>query len=184
MSTSDTSPASTNPYLDDPDYGLEVLDTMLRHCANTGMFDAEERTQMQAFLTRVTSRLYPVPLARPYTALEAKQATLDTDGEITAIIAVPLSTLTDGIDALNEFASQATVGDPDAMEGIGFTVVGGKAGTDTVFIEVTGTVYDWVQENTCRTPNCDGPMNDGEGWNGYCGNCADKRYGEDDAAED
>lgn len=28
---------------------------------------------------------------------------------------------------------------------------------------------------TCKTPGCDGRMDDGEGQDGYCGNCADRR---------
>ena len=28
----------------------------------------------------------------------------------------------------------------------------------------------------CRTPKCDGDPNDGEGWDGFCGNCADRIY--------
>jgi len=37
----------------------------------------------------------------------------------------------------------------------------------------------------CRTDGCDGDPDDGEGWDGFCGNCADaiqERY--DDEHED
>ena len=30
-------------------------------------------------------------------------------------------------------------------------------------------------EDKCRTLGCDGDPNSGEGWDGYCGNCADRR---------
>lgn len=29
-------------------------------------------------------------------------------------------------------------------------------------------------EDQCRTEDCDGDPNDGEGWDGFCGNCADR----------
>lgn len=31
------------------------------------------------------------------------------------------------------------------------------------------------EPETCRTDGCDGDPSDGEGWDGYCGNCADVR---------
>ena len=40
------------------------------------------------------------------------------------------------------------------------------------------------EDETCRTDGCTGYADDGEGWNGYCGNCADTLYGDDDAAEE
>ncbi|WNV90287.1 hypothetical protein [Umezawaea sp. Da 62-37] len=32
----------------------------------------------------------------------------------------------------------------------------------------------------CRTEDCDGDPDDGEGWDGYCGNCADRLDGGED----
>lgn len=32
----------------------------------------------------------------------------------------------------------------------------------------------------CRNEECDGDTNDGEGWNGFCGNCADRLHNKDD----
>ncbi|MGZ6347976.1 MAG: hypothetical protein ACXWP0_01140 [Ktedonobacterales bacterium] len=31
-----------------------------------------------------------------------------------------------------------------------------------------------AEDEQCRTLGCDGNPNDGEGWDGYCGNCADR----------
>jgi hypothetical protein len=33
----------------------------------------------------------------------------------------------------------------------------------------------------CGTDGCMGDISDGEGWDGFCGNCADQRDGEDDS---
>ena len=32
----------------------------------------------------------------------------------------------------------------------------------------------FFQEVVCRATGCNEPADNGEGWNGYCGNCADK----------
>jgi hypothetical protein len=32
-------------------------------------------------------------------------------------------------------------------------------------------------DDACRTEECDGDPNDGEGYDGYCGNCADRQEG-------
>lgn len=29
-------------------------------------------------------------------------------------------------------------------------------------------------DTACASDDCDDPNDDGEGWNGYCGNCADR----------
>lgn len=39
-------------------------------------------------------------------------------------------------------------------------------------------------EDKCATPDCDGAMDDGEGFDGYCGNCADRRQAALDAGEE
>lgn len=40
-------------------------------------------------------------------------------------------------------------------------------------------------EDRCDTPGCDGRTDDGEGWDGYCGNCADKKQAAaDDTIDD
>lgn len=40
-----------------------------------------------------------------------------------------------------------------------------------------------IEGTTCRTEDCDGDPDDGEGWNGYCGNCADRLEAEGEARE-
>jgi hypothetical protein len=35
---------------------------------------------------------------------------------------------------------------------------------------------DVDESATCATEDCDDTLDDGEGWNGYCGNCADRIY--------
>ena len=35
------------------------------------------------------------------------------------------------------------------------------------------------EEEVCRTPGCNTDAGDGEGYNGYCGSCADKREKDD-----
>jgi hypothetical protein len=32
-----------------------------------------------------------------------------------------------------------------------------------------------ADESRCRTEDCEEDPNDGEGWSGFCGNCADRR---------
>lgn len=32
-------------------------------------------------------------------------------------------------------------------------------------------------EDTCRNVACDGTLDDGNGWNGFCGDCADRFFG-------
>ena len=39
------------------------------------------------------------------------------------------------------------------------------------FLEIS---LDEDEENRCRTEGCDEDPNDGEGFDGYCGNCADR----------
>lgn len=39
------------------------------------------------------------------------------------------------------------------------------------------------EDAACRTPDCDESTDDGEGWNGYCGNCADRIEGDRDSIE-
>lgn len=31
-----------------------------------------------------------------------------------------------------------------------------------------------MSKEKCRTPRCDGDPDNGEGWDGFCGNCADR----------
>lgn len=40
------------------------------------------------------------------------------------------------------------------------------------------------EDNGCRTEGCSGDPDDGDGWNGYCGNCADKLDGEAEDGDD
>ncbi len=40
----------------------------------------------------------------------------------------------------------------------------------------TVSADDIDEADRCRTPGCDGDPNDGEGWDGFCGNCADRNY--------
>ena len=37
-----------------------------------------------------------------------------------------------------------------------------------------------MSKESCRTEGCDEDPDDGDGWDGFCGNCADRREGEDD----
>lgn len=43
-------------------------------------------------------------------------------------------------------------------------------------IERAETDSDLYDESRCRTKGCEEDPNDGEGWDGFCGNCADRRY--------
>ena len=45
-----------------------------------------------------------------------------------------------------------------------------KPGSPTTSIDAIRS-----EHRRCKTPGCDGDPNDGEGWEGYCGNCADRR---------
>jgi hypothetical protein len=54
-------------------------------------------------------------------------------------------------------------------------------------LEFNERLVEWLEEVPtngddvrCRTEGCMGDMSDGEGWDGFCGNCADQRDGEDD----
>lgn len=40
---------------------------------------------------------------------------------------------------------------------------------------IMGEWEEEAEQARCRTPGCDGDPNDGEGWDGFCGNCADKQ---------
>lgn len=33
--------------------------------------------------------------------------------------------------------------------------------------------HDGLDDDTCDTPGCHNSIDDGEGWDGYCGECAD-----------
>lgn len=47
------------------------------------------------------------------------------------------------------------------------------AGDECYSDDVTSGLDD---EEPCATEGCDGSMDDGEGEDGYCGNCADRIY--------
>lgn len=34
-----------------------------------------------------------------------------------------------------------------------------------------------LDDEACRNPACDGSLDDGNGWNGFCGDCADRYFG-------
>jgi hypothetical protein len=46
-------------------------------------------------------------------------------------------------------------------------------------MEDDGWDEDWDDE-TCDTEGCDNRIDDGEGWNGRCGDCADRLENNDD----
>ena len=39
--------------------------------------------------------------------------------------------------------------------------------------EAEDALQDWLDENVCVDANCDEPLDDGEGFDGYCGHHAD-----------
>lgn len=44
---------------------------------------------------------------------------------------------------------------------------------DSAVLEALDELQRLLEEEVC--PACLAPSNDGEGWDGYCGNCADRR---------
>jgi hypothetical protein len=48
----------------------------------------------------------------------------------------------------------------------------------------TAASDDSTEKAPCRTPGCDGDPDDGEGWDGYCGTCADRFYAAELSNED
>lgn len=65
-----------------------------------------------------------------------------------------------------------------------------KTYTEPTLAEIESDIAEFVKEQRviagyeddakCRTEDCDGDPDDGDGFDGYCGNCADKNEGEDD----
>ena len=45
--------------------------------------------------------------------------------------------------------------------------------TAATHAEAEDALQAWLDENVCADANCDEPLDDGEGFDGYCGNHAD-----------
>jgi hypothetical protein len=58
-------------------------------------------------------------------------------------------------------------------------------GTDTWVCPKTNNEHQPVEEDdVCRFEDCEESLDDGEGWDGYCGNHADKVYGHEQDRDD
>jgi hypothetical protein len=95
------------------------------------------------------------------------------DGTLTAVILMDLDAIVDYdrekvLDQLNDAVCDTLLSGPE------FTVVGIKAG-NLLMIEVTGepVLDDDEDDDQCSDDDCDGTTDDGEGYDGLCGNCAD-----------
>jgi len=82
-------------------------------------------------------------IEKPYTVNEL-QAMENGEG-VKAVISYPWKE-TGHIDTLNEKASELITGDDCALEDIGYRLVGADIENQEVFIEVTGTVANWLAE--------------------------------------
>lgn len=166
-----------NPYLTDRDAGFDLLGVLISHGVQTGVIDETDNDRLREFL----ADLQPQPLTRPFTPQQAHRL---ADGEkfLTAVVGIDFdSLLGHDIDSLNETASLAMIGNDYLLEDISYTVVGGNRQTGQVLVEVTGYIGSWLAEHLCIDfDECGGTLDDGEGYDGYCGNCADRR----DAADD
>lgn len=122
---------------------------------------------------------HAAPLARPTMSVAgvAITASLATDGVLTVDID-PTGTHPDvmppaGPGTPVRVQLAATVADPP---GPAARPGGGQEADD----ECEGA----EEPAACRTEGCEEDPDDGEGWDGFCGNCADRRYAQETAAAD
>lgn len=85
------------------------------------------------------------PLDKPLTWEELK-AMQEKDGSVTAVISIPWDETGD-IDSLNDTASELITGNECALEDIGYKLVGADVERQEIWLEVTGTVENWLEEH-------------------------------------
>ena len=142
--TSAVNTTGDNAYLATPDYGLETLATLVEHSFQTGILDAGENAQMREFLDSLAVR--PTPIERPFTPAEA-EAAADAQGTIRAVVEWDFDSLLGAdIDDLNDGVSEAITGSIVGLTDITYRVTGTSPTGLTVYIEVTGNISDWLDE--------------------------------------
>lgn len=128
-----------------------------------------------------------IPLARPVTARRLKKV-YGKPGEDTIVVSV-LMDLDDLIgadmEAFNDAVQAKIIGHNyvGSLMDLGYEVTGHQDGS--IVVTVTADASEVFSENLCTNfDECEGVIDDGEGYDGECGDCADKTYAAEHAAED
>ena len=129
------------------------------------------------------------PLAKPVT-VDVLKKVYGVPGEDTIVVSVLLDMddlIGSDMEAVNDTMQAKIIGYDyvgDLMD-LDYTVTGHQDGS--IVVTVTANASDLFSENLCTNfDECEGTLGDGEGYDGECGDCADRTYaaehpeGEDD----
>jgi hypothetical protein len=133
--------------------------------------------------------VHAIPLRKPVSPARLRKV-YSTPGKDRDLRHVTVSVLVDVEDLMAEDADieiqRLIVGNEwfGSLDDVGFAVTGHRDGKAIVTVVADAT--DLFGETLCTNfDECEGLIDDGEGWDGECGNCADKTYAaEHDEDED
>jgi hypothetical protein len=158
-------------------YESSVMDGMVGLETDLGTLFIEEGYAVQVPTAHATVLEHPVTPAR----LKQVYSTGD-DSTVVVTLAVDLDTLIEGdIETLNDLADQRILGSHSHVSLMDLTyTVTGHRGSD-VLITVTADASQVFDEHLCvNFDECGGTLDDAEGYDGECGDCADQSEKDED----